>query len=154
MSALVLGVGNSLLSDEGVGIHVINFLNANHPRENTTYLDGGTLSFTLASEIEENDALIIVDATELKSSPGTVASFQGAEMDRFIGEKRHLSVHEVGILDLLTISRLCGRLPRLRALVAIQPKVLGWGEIPSSEVSMSIPIAVGEVLKLLNEWRT
>ncbi|MDO9385367.1 MAG: hydrogenase maturation protease, partial [Thiobacillus sp.] len=71
MKTLVLGIGNTLLTDEGVGIHVLQALApelANWP--DVTLLDGGTLSFTLAGPIEEADALIVVDAANIKSKPG------------------------------------------------------------------------------------
>ena len=59
----MLGIGNTLLSDEGNGIHVIDYQRQHHPApEGVTYQDGGTLSFTLAPEIEDTDHLIVVDA--------------------------------------------------------------------------------------------
>ena len=67
MKTLVLGIGNTLLSDEGVGIHVLQALAAESPLpDDVELLDGGTLSFTLAGPIEEADALIVVDAANIK----------------------------------------------------------------------------------------
>lgn len=153
MKTLVLGVGNTLLTDEGVGVHVINYLQANHPQSDTTYLDGGTLSFTLAGDIEDNDQLIVIDATELKDKPGTVREFVDEEMDEFLGSKRNMSVHEVGLLDLLNISRLANRLPKRRALIGIQPKTIDWGEHPSPEVAAAIPLASQKTIELITEWQ-
>lgn len=153
MKTLVLGVGNTLLTDEGVGVHVINHLQANHPQTDTTYLDGGTLSFTLAGDIEDNDQLIVIDATELKEKPGTVREFIDNDMDEFLGGKRNLSVHEVGLLDLLNISRLADRLPKRRALIGIQPKTIDWGEQPSPEVAAAIPLACQKTINLITEWQ-
>lgn len=153
MRTLVLGVGNTLLTDEGVGVHVIKHLQAHHPKANTTYLDGGTLSFTLAGDIEDSDQLIVIDATELKSQPGTVQHFVDEDMDAFLSKKRHMSVHEVGLLDLLNISRLADRLPKRRALIGIQPKHIDWGDAPTPEVAASIPFASQLALQLIEAWQ-
>ncbi|MGD8925974.1 MAG: HyaD/HybD family hydrogenase maturation endopeptidase [Thioalkalispiraceae bacterium] len=154
MKTLVLGVGNTLLTDEGVGVHVIRHLQTNHPdQKNTTYLDGGTLSFTLAGDIEDSDQLIVIDATQLHSEPGTVQQFVDEAMDDFLCNKRHMSVHEVGLLDLLNISRLANRLPKRRALIGIQPKTLDWGDQPSAEVAAAIPLASRKTIDLISEWQ-
>ncbi len=154
MSTLVLGIGNTLLSDEGAGVHVINALQSRiGDADDVTLLDGGTLSFTLAAAIEDAAHLIVVDASELKSVPGTVRTFIGDDMDRFLSGPRR-SVHEVGLTDLLTIARLADRLPVRRALVGIQPEVVDWGESPTEAVSAAIPAACGEVTQLIEAWRT
>ena len=149
---LVLGVGNTLLTDEGAGLHVLAYLETYHPAAaGVTYLDGGTLSFTLAGPIEEADNLIVVDAAEVKAPPGTVRNFIGEEMDRFLGMPRR-SAHEVGLLDLLDIARLTRSLPERRALVGIQPLEFGWGERPSEPVAAAIPRAAAIVLELRRRW--
>lgn len=154
MSTLVLGIGNTLLSDEGAGVHVVNALQGRFAdSDEVTLLDGGTLSFTLAAAIEDADELIVVDASELKSRPGTVRTFVGADMDNFLTGPRR-SVHEVGLTDLLTIARLADRLPERRALVGIQPEVVDWGESPTEAVNAAIPAACGEVTQLIEAWRT
>lgn len=151
---LVLGVGNTLLSDEGVGIHVIEYLRQHYPSAlpDMIYVDGGTLSFTLAGPIEETDHLIVVDAARLGDEPGRLRTFMDSEMDRFLGIGR-CSVHEVGLIDLMDIARLTGSLPERRALIGIQPKELGWGHQPSKQVSEAIPKAAERVLQLARAWR-
>jgi hydrogenase maturation protease len=119
--------------------------------ENVSYVDGGTLSFTLAGMVEENDSLIVIDAAQLKQEPGTIACFIGEEMDNFLGKGKR-SVHEVGLLDLLDMARLTERLPPRRALVAIQPETIDWGEQPSVAVSQAIPTAVEQIIKLMERW--
>ncbi|HEY9150780.1 MAG TPA: hydrogenase maturation protease, partial [Gammaproteobacteria bacterium] len=116
-SVLVLGIGNSLLSDEGVGVHAIHSLEKESPLPGVQYLDGGTLSFTLAGTIEDSEQLIVVDAAELGAPAGTVRCFEGTAMDGFLGSNRKRSVHEVSLLDLLAVVLLAGRLPERRALV-------------------------------------
>lgn len=150
---VVLGIGNTLLSDEGVGVHVVRALSPHlSDDDRVSLVDGGTLSFTLAAAIEDADQLIVVDASELKASPGTVKTFVGEDMDSFLGGTRR-SVHEVGLIDLLTIARLADRLPEKRALVGIQPECIDWGEQPSAAVAAAIPDACTRVQGLIEEWR-
>jgi hydrogenase maturation protease len=155
MKVLILGIGNSLLCDEGVGIHVIRALEEEVPADDgdVRLLDGGTLSFTLAGPIEEADALVVVDAAQLKAEPGTLRVFEGEEMDRFLLGNRKSSVHEVGLGDLMTIARLAGHWPARRALVAIQPEVVDWGEAPSARVAAAVPAACRHIQSLIGAWR-
>lgn len=140
MTILVLGIGNTLLTDEGVGVVAMRELAGRFSdREDMDFLDGGTLSFTLAVPISECSALLVIDAAELGAPPGTVRSFEGDEMDRFLGENRKGSVHEVGLLDLMSISRLTGHWPERRALIGIQPANVGWGEALTPEVVAALP---------------
>lgn len=152
-TTLFLGIGNTLLSDEGVGVHVIHHLNAHHPDEpGAAYLDGGTLSFTLAGPLAEHTNLVVIDAARLEAPPGTVRVFIGEEMDRFLTGSR-ASVHEVGLMDLLDIARLSGRFPARRALIGIQPESLSWGERPGPGVESAIPVAAELALGLHRRWR-
>lgn len=150
---LVLGIGNLLLTDEGAGIHVLRYLLEHHPGlPGVEYLDGGTLSFTLAAAIEDADQLIVIDAAQLHAPPGTVRCFEGEIMDRQLGNAK-LSVHEVGLVDLMDIVRLAGRLPQRRALVGIQPATIAeWGEAPSPAVEAAVPQAAAEVARLIDTW--
>lgn len=151
---LVMGIGNTLLSDEGIGIHILEELKLQSPTsDNIEYIDGGTLSFTLAGPIESADNLIVIDAAELKSKPGTVKVFEADAMDDYITNGNKKSVHEVGLADLLSISLLNEQLPKNRALVGIQPKNIDWGNEPTPEVSASISDAVAEVQNLVTRWQ-
>jgi hydrogenase maturation protease len=154
MKTLVLGIGNTLLSDEGVGIHVTQQLQSLLPDSaDIEILDGGTLSFTLASPIEDADALIVVDAAQLKSAPGTLKVFEGEAMDAFLLGNRKSSVHEVGLLDLMSIALLTGHWPKRRALVAIQPEKVDWGDYPTPQVAAAVPLACEHIQSLIGGWR-
>jgi hydrogenase maturation protease len=151
-NTLILGIGNTLLSDEGVGIHMLDYMRRHYPElAGVEYLDGGTLSFTLAAWIEEADNLIVVDAAELDSIPGTVRVFPGEEMDRFAGKTKR-SVHEVSLGDLLAIAHLTDALPAKRALVAIQPEEIDWGQCLSNRVKQALPVAGRSISDLLQQW--
>lgn len=151
-NTLILGIGNTLLSDEGVGVHALNLLQSSHADlPNLKFVDGGTLSFTLAAYIEDCEQLIVFDAAELKSPPGTVKTMAGENMDAFLGAARR-SPHEVGLLDLFDIARLTESLPLNRALIGIQPLNIEWGMSPTPVVAKSLPIAVEQAVILLDQW--
>ncbi len=139
---LILGIGNTLLSDEGIGVHVVRYLQTQHPTlPQVRYLDGGTLSFSLAADIEAATHLIVIDAAQWHSPPGTVRQLFNAEMDAFL-QRPSLSVHEVSLLDLLDISRLTGHCP-----------ALDWGTQPSPAVAQAIPAAAAMALSLCQTWQ-
>jgi hydrogenase maturation protease len=151
-TTLVLGIGNTLLTDEGVGVHVINHLQARFSqRQDVAFVDGGTLSFSLAGLLAEHARLIVVDAARTGGRPGSVVCYENSEMDRYLTGNRQ-SVHEVGLTDLLDIARLSEHYPEQRALVGIEPECLDWGEQPSAAVAQAIPQAVGKVIELLDRW--
>jgi len=154
MKMLVLGIGNTLLTDEGIGIHVLQALEpelANWP--DVALLDGGTLSFTLAGPIEDADALIVVDAANIRTKPGEWALLKGEDMDAFLMRNRKSTVHEVGLTDLRAIAILAGHWPEKRALLAIRPGVVDWGEFPTAAVAAAIPPACAAIQALIREWR-
>lgn len=156
-STLVLGVGNILLSDEGAGVHAMQYLQQHEAMASPAefravrFLDAGTLSFTLAADIELASCLIVFDAAQLNAAPGHVRSFVGEDMDRFLSFGQR-SVHEVGLADLMDIARLTGHLPQHRALIGIQPEALGWGEQPSDVIMAALPVAAEMALSLMRSW--
>ncbi len=151
---LVLGIGNTLLRDEGAGIHAIRMLEVQAAgRDDIELMDGGTLSFTLAGAIEEAHQLIVIDAAQLGDTPGATRVFVGEQMDAYVGSARKRSVHEVSLVDLLMIARLADHLPERRALIGIQPHEIDWGEHPSPAVAAALPQACTQALQLIEAWR-
>lgn len=149
---LILGIGNTLLTDEGVGIHALDLLRSSYPNlPEVALIDGGTLSFTLAAYIEDCDKLVVLDAAELKAPPGTVKTMVGKEMDAFLGAARR-SPHEVSLLDLFDIARLTESLPEKRALIGIQPGRIEWGMQPTAPVEQALGTVINEVINLLAQW--
>ena len=151
---LVLGIGNVLLGDEGAGVHAMRRLERDCRHPAVQFADGGTLSFTLAGMIEASPALIVLDAAEMKATPGSVAVFEGERMDEFLGSERKRSVHEVGLLDLMALAALDGNLPGRRALIGIQPQTIDWSELPSEPVALAIAEACARARELIEEWQS
>lgn len=151
-TTLVLGIGNTLLADEGVGVHVVRYLVDRHgDNPNLTCLDGGTLSFTLAQPIAEHENLVVVDAARLGQPAGTVTCLEGDAMDVYLTGNRQ-SVHEVSLMDLFDIARLSDTFPKRRALVGIEPAFMGWGDGPTGAVAEAVPRAAECVLDLVRRW--
>jgi hydrogenase maturation protease len=154
---VVLGIGNTLMSDDGVGIHVIRALETTQavlplPWENIQLLDGGTMGYLLIDRVSDADGMVIVDAANLGEMPGTVRVIDGAEVDRYLADNPCSSVHEVGLIDLLQMMALANQAPRLCALVGIQPESIGWGIEMSRAVAASIPAASRAVTDILHGW--
>jgi hydrogenase maturation protease len=152
---LILGIGNTLLRDEGAGVHAVRMLaERTAGRDDIELMDGGTLSFTLAGAIEDAEQLIVIDAAQLGGEPGATRVFEGGQMDAFVGGNRKRSVHEVSLIDLLMIARLAEHLPQKRALIGIQPQDTDWGETPSLSVAAAIPQACDCALQLVEAWQS
>ena len=152
---LVLGIGNPLMQDDGVGVHLARLL-ADDPQRPTHVkcLDGGTLGYLLAGQIEETSYLIVIDAAQLTAPPGTVKVFENEAMDQFLNTNPNRSVHEVGLADLMTMALLSNHLPRRRALIAVQPRETNWGTELSADVADSIPLVCEKTWELVENWRT
>ena len=150
---LVMGIGNTLLQDDGVGIHVTELFNSSRdPDPNIAVLDGGTIGLSLLPEIEDVDAVIIVDASELGEQPGTMRIFHNQEIDQQLSGKRR-SVHEVALYDLFSAAAIRGRCPPQRALIAIQPACTELGLDPTPEVKATIPKALEAITTLTDSWQ-
>ena len=154
---LILGIGNNLLGDEGIGIHVVEHLHtlvadSTNLHDKLQLVDGGTLSFSLAGLIEDCERLIVIDATRLDAAPGTVRVFEGADMDHFLGSGKRSSVHEVSLLDLMAVVALNGHLPTQRALIGIQPQDIDWSDQLSTPVAQAVPVVCEHVMQLAERW--
>jgi hydrogenase maturation protease len=149
---LVMGVGNTLLQDDGIGVHVTETLKASQlSPAGIDYLDGGTIGLSLLPEIEEADAVVIVDASEIGETPGAMRIFRNAEIDQQLSGRKK-TVHEVALADLFSAAAIRGRCPSERALVAIQPGSTDWGLEPTADVQATIPRACEAISKLTREW--
>ena len=151
---LVLGLGNALLTDDGIGLHVIAALDRDNGRRSdgsVVVLDGGTLGLALLPEIEAATALIVVDAANFGGAPGDVRVFDADAMDVQLSVTK-TSAHELALADLVGAARLSGSLPGRRALVGIAPSSVEWGLEPTPEVAASIPVACAKIEGIIERW--
>jgi hydrogenase maturation protease len=139
---LVLGVGNVLLRDEGVGVAIANRL-ADDPAtlpEGTRVVDGGTLGLDLLPLIGEAGSMVMIDAVDLGRAPGSIAVLRDDEIHSTLAG--HVSPHQVGIGDLIAAARLMGTLPARVSLVGIQPGSISIGLDLTDAVDAAVPAAM------------
>ena len=148
---LVLGVGNLLLKDDGVGVHVINALRDTPFPENVQLIDAGTVSHQLISLFHETDYLILVDAVSANDVPGSIYRFSPDDINFQTGYK--LSLHEINLIDILQMAEMTGAKPEA-VIIGVQPKdVSSWSLELSDEVKAVVPKVrdlVVEELKRIN----
>jgi hydrogenase maturation protease len=149
---LVLGFGNVLLGDDGAGVQLVERLRTELPGSRCEFVDGGTMSFSLLSHVENTSALLVIDAAELGEHAGFTVLFESDAMDDFLKGTRRRTVHEVGLVDLLDMARLRDCLPHRRALLCIQPAVIDWSETLSPPVQTALTEASAQARALLSRW--
>ena len=153
---VVLGVGNTLLTDDGIGVHVVRELIDAAERdgsstEGVVYHDGGTIGLALLPLIENAGGVILVDAADFGGAVGEVRRFEGDDMDALLRAKRS-TPHEIAVSDLILTAELIGTKPDRRALVAIQAGDITLGAEPQAVVLAAVPEARGEVVAILERW--
>ena len=149
---VVLGVGNLLLSDEGVGVHVSHKLMGSELPEGVTVVEGGTDGFRLLNTITGADRLIIVDAVRGGSEPGSIYRFDIDDV-RNVQSGFKTSVHQIGILEVIDLSGLIGKKP-VTTVIGIEPKSLKMGMELSPEVKEKIPRVIELVFEELDKKLT
>ncbi|MGE5265195.1 MAG: HyaD/HybD family hydrogenase maturation endopeptidase [Acidobacteriota bacterium] len=151
MKTLVLGLGNVLLQDEGVGVRVIEQLQAAYAFPNdVTVLDGGTLGLDLLHVLEESDRAVVVDAVKADKEPGALVRLRNAEIPAFLGPK--VSPHQVGLQDLLGLAQLRGHFPGEVILLGVQAERLEPGLDLSPAIAAQVEPLAAKVLEELARW--
>jgi hydrogenase maturation protease len=148
--ASVLGIGNILLQDEGVGVRVIEHIR-NHYRlaDEVQVIDGGTMGLDLLPYLEV-EQLLVVDAVDAGEPPGTIVCLRDREVPAHLNQK--ISSHHIGLADILSITRLRGTEPRQIVLIGIQPASLDVGLELSPTISAQVPTLVEQVLQEVRDW--
>jgi len=134
---LILGIGNLIMSDDGIGVRVIRKLRENYIfPELVTLLDGGTLGLDLLPALEGRSHLVIVDAVETGGKPGEIVRLTGSDIPVAIEHK--LSPHQMGVKDLLAVSALMGHEPAEIVMLGIQPGSIEMGENLTEEIEKKL----------------
>ena len=141
---LVLGIGNILLRDEGVGVRVVEAMRRLALGQDIDYIDGGTSGADLLDEVADRPKVIVVDAAKADAAPGTVFRF-GVD-DLMQGGEHALSLHEFGLLETLMAAKHLGCAPREVVIFGVQPKEVHAGLELSREVAGVLPKVIELVL--------
>jgi hydrogenase maturation protease len=148
---LVLGLGNLLLQDEGLGVRALERLMDQYrlPDQVRT-LDGGTLGITLLPFLEEVSHLLVLDAVHTGNPPGTLVRIEGEALQKALSLK--VSVHQTGLQELLALGLLQGSLPPHIVVCGMQPSSIAWGVDLSSPVAGQIDLLVQMAIETLYSW--
>ena len=147
---VVIGVGNTLLSDDGVGVHAARLLQTD-PRlpAGVTILDGGTLGLELVPYASDASRLLFLDAVNAAVPPGTLTRMTGSEL---LGCSGGCSVHQLGVADLIAALTLVSAEPQEIVVLGLQPAYTDWGTLLSPEIKSALPVLVDAALSELGRW--
>lgn len=150
-SLLVLGLGNVLLADDGVGPAAIAWLQERVlPPAGVVVVDGGTLGLSLLSYVEETETLLLIDAVMTGAAPGTLVRLEGDAVGPAVATR--LSPHQIGVADLLEGATWRGKRPARILLLGIVPESIDLGVGLTPAVARSMPalieLIVGEARAL------
>lgn len=155
MKILILGIGNVMFGDEGVGVHFVKLLNENFSFKSAlhelSFIDGGTMANALTPLIENSDYLVVCDCIDADcSKPGDVYFFDYNKMPKSI--KWSGSAHEIEMLQTLQMCELSGILPNVVKVLGVVPKRISPMSFSlSQEAKNAIKIMQNVLLNELNE---
>ncbi len=151
MSTLVLGIGNLIMSDDGIGVRVVQLLAERFIfPSRVIVLDGGTLGLDLLPRLEGVERLLVVDAVETGEAPGTLVRLVGDDVPVVLETK--VSPHQMGLKDLLAVAMLQGFSPLEMVLWGVQPELIELGTDLSQPVASQLETLAEKVLSELAEW--
>jgi len=144
-TTLVIGLGNPLRGDDGVGVRVIQMLAAQALPADVQLADGGTQGLGIVNLMEGQQRVILIDAAEVSRAPGEFVRF-ALDDARLLGDGQHLSVHTAGLRDALLLAQALKVLPDEVVIFGVQPASLEWNDKLSREVEATVPDLVAAVL--------
>jgi len=142
---VIIGVGNLLLKDEGVGVHVAQELQKKDLPSAVEVHDGGVAGIGLIDFFPGASKVLLIDAADMNLDPGAIVRFTPEEV---LSEKGGpgFSAHDVGLPEVLELAKALGNCPPEVAIFGIQPKEISWGTELSPEVQASVPKVIETVL--------
>ena len=151
---LILGLGNVLLKDEGIGVHIAYQLQKQELPDNVEVIDGGTAGSDILLSQESLYKLVVIDAMKAGKRAGTIykARFKAEEKDklnRLFGEDKEskISLHQVGLIDALAAAEKINRAPCEITIIGVEPKQVDYGLELTEEVKQRVPAIINTVLE-------
>lgn len=142
----ILGIGNMLLSDEGFGVHFVQHLEAHYLLpDNVQVFDGGTAGILLAPFVEQCDHLFVIDVVNIDDAPGSLHCFSDEEV-RAGDIQTRMSPHQIGMLEVLDICKIMGKVPEQIMFLTVVPENMDAG----MKLSPILQQRIGDVLSLLS----
>jgi hydrogenase maturation protease len=141
MRAVVLGIGNTILTDEAAGVRAAMALESAYQMpDNVQVIDGGTSGMEMIEDLSDLDFLIVIDVVKTGAAPGTVVKIAGDDIPVFF--RRKLSPHQIALPDVLASLELLGTMPQEIVVLGVEPVSLELGMEMTSTVAERIPTLV------------
>jgi hydrogenase maturation protease len=148
---VVLGLGNLLQKDEGLGVQALKLLDSQLGEQSDfELLDGGVLGLNLLMIVEECSHLLILDAVNIGKPAGTVVELTKEQIPLYSGIQ--LSQHQITFQEVLGLAKIRGFLPEYLHLVGIQPEDISTGLDLSPTIEMALPEVVSRSVAVLKSW--
>ena len=149
MRAVVLGIGNTILTDEAAGVRAVELLEQRYSvPDNVLVIDGGTSGMEMIEDLSNLDFLIVLDVVKTGAAPGTVVKIAGQEIPVFF--RRKLSPHQIGLPDVLASLELLDTMPKEIIVLGVEPISLELGMEMTATIAAKVPelvdMAVAELL--------
>ncbi|MCF8179694.1 MAG: HyaD/HybD family hydrogenase maturation endopeptidase [Sulfuritalea sp.] len=139
MRAVVLGIGNTILTDEAAGVRAVEALERGWKLpDNVMAIDGGTSGMEMIEELSDLDFLIVLDVVKTGAAPGTVVKIAGDEIPVFFRNK--LSPHQIGLPDVLASLELLDTLPKEIVVLGVELISLELGMVMTPTVAEKVPV--------------
>ncbi|MEI8324381.1 MAG: HyaD/HybD family hydrogenase maturation endopeptidase [Betaproteobacteria bacterium] len=139
MRAVVLGIGNTILSDEAAGVRAVEALEqAYRMPDDVMVIDGGTSGMEMIEDLSNLDFLIVIDVVKTGAAPGTVVKIEGEEIPVFFRHK--LSPHQIALPDVLASLELLDTMPKEIIVLGVEPITLELGMEMTPTVAAKVPV--------------
>jgi hydrogenase maturation protease len=146
---LVLGVGNPLMGDDGIGIELVQRLKEKIDHRLVHFEDGGTQGMSLLPLIEDADSVIILDAVKTGRKPGSIVLKSKDELPGYFD--RAVSPHQIGMKEILGAAQLCGTMPKSLHLLGVEAEQISFCSGMSNAVRLAIPLALERAEQLIRK---
>ena len=148
----ILGIGNTLYTDEGLGVHALAALEETYGTDQQVQLiDGSTDGMSLLGPVEDTDYLIVIDAINAGKEGGHIIELHGDDIPAYYGIK--MSIHQLGFQEVLLASKLRERYPKNIVMIGMQPTSLELGIGLSETNEAQLPKMLELVEKQVNKWK-
>ncbi len=146
---LVLGVGNTLMKDDGIGVHAVyELLKERDCWAPVDFIDGGTFTQDIFYLFEEYENILVLDIVRAGHPPGTIFCLEEEDLRK--DEKQMLSLHDIDLLDSLGMAQMRGHRPYLR-VIGIQPDTINWGTSLTKPLADALPAFLETARKHITE---
>lgn len=151
MSVAIIGLGNILLRDEGIGVHAVKKLKEDwFFSSDIEIIDGGTLGLDLLAYFEKYTRILIIDAADFGKEPGYIQVLESGDISKSLNRK--LSVHHIGLVDILVACELMGiKLGEIK-IIGIQPFTIDFGIQMTEEMNSKMSDIIQLTIMILQEW--